>query len=54
MEKGKAAVVKLSSQFLLDLEDVYQHGPEIFVPHQAEFYENEIFDSFQHEPELRL
>lgn len=43
MEETKELQVRLSKEFNLDLDDIFQHGVDIFGIRQAEIYENEIW-----------
>jgi plasmid stabilization system protein ParE len=50
MEKEKKLPVRLSLAFLLDLDEVFQYGVEIFGRKQAENYENEIWELIERLP----
>lgn len=43
MEEAKELQVRLSEEFNLDLDDIYQYGIETFGTRQAEKYEYEIW-----------
>jgi toxin ParE1/3/4 len=43
MEETKELQVKLSQEFNVDLDDIFQYGIETFGIKQAEKYENEIW-----------
>ena len=43
MEEEKKLPVRISMQFILDLDDVYIYGIETFGIRQVELYENEIW-----------
>lgn len=43
MEETKELQVKISKEFNLDLDDVFQYGVETFGLNQAKKYENEIW-----------
>jgi toxin ParE1/3/4 len=61
MEGTKDLQVRLSKEFNLDVDNIYQYGIETFGINQAEIYENEIWqlvESLSHNyllfPECRL
>jgi toxin ParE1/3/4 len=43
MEEEKKLPVRVSGEFILDLNNVYLYGIDTFGIHQAELYENEIW-----------
>jgi toxin ParE1/3/4 len=43
VEGTKEQQVKLSKEFIIDLDDIYQYGVETFGLNQAELYEKEIW-----------